>query len=114
MRFSLILITALLAAGCARTPEPQPVQAAPSRPGGPVSALIGLTASELIVHFGQPRIQVREGPGLKMQWTSASCVLDVYLYPDGAQGRERANHVDTRLASGDRTDQRSCVATLTR
>ena len=112
MRISFILITALLAAGCARTPEPQPVQAAPSRPAGPVSALIGLSANELIGHFGQPRLQVREGTGLKLQWTSSGCVLDVYLYPEG--GRERATHVDSRRPSGDRIDQRSCVATLTR
>ena len=110
MRRLLLLSLALLAAGCARTPQPQPVQAAPSRPAGPVSALIGLSANELIGHFGQPRLQVREGPGLKLQWASSGCVLDVYLYPES--GRERATHVDSRRPTGDRIDQRSCVALL--
>ena len=115
MRRLLPLTLLLIAAGCARTPQPQPIQQAPTRAAtGPLSALIGLSANELIGHFGQPRLQVREGPGLKLQWTSSGCVLDVDLYPDGAQGNERATHVDSRRPSGDSIDQRSCVATLTR
>ena len=112
MRHFLALSLALLAAGCARTPEPEPVKPAPATTGRPVSALLGLTANELITHFGQPRLQVREGPGLKLQWTSSTCVLDIYLYPEG--GREKATHVDSRRPSGDSIDQRSCAATLTR
>ena len=112
MRHFLALSLALLAAGCASSPKPEPAQPAPAKHTGPVSALIGLTANELITHFGQPKLQVREGPGLKLQWASSSCVLDVYLYPEG--GREKATHVDSRRPSGDSIDQRSCVATLTR
>jgi len=111
MRRLSIVSLALLAAACARTPAPEPVKPAPT-PSGPVSALMGLSANELITHFGQPRLQVREGPGLKLQWASSTCVLDVYLYPEG--GREKATHIDSRRPSGDSIDQRSCVATLTR
>lgn len=115
MRFTAAVSIALLAAACARTPQPEPAQPVPQpRPAGPVSALIGRSANELTTLFGQPRLTIREGPGVKLQWTSASCVLDVYLYPEGAQGRERATHVDTRRPSGDSIDQRSCVSTLTR
>jgi len=112
MRRLSVLSLALLAAACARTPEPQASVPVPAKSVGPVSALAGLTAHELISHFGQPRLQVREGPGLKLQWTSTTCVLDVYLYPEG--GREKATHIDSRRPSGDSIDQRSCVATLTR
>ncbi|HET9355880.1 MAG TPA: hypothetical protein VFO42_06925 [Sphingomicrobium sp.] len=113
MRRIMALSLMLVAVGCARTPQPEPVGQAPVKPAsGPVSALIGLSASELISHFGQPRLQVREGPGVKLQWASSGCVLDVYLYPEGAQGRERATHVDSRRPSGDSIDQRSCVELL--
>jgi hypothetical protein len=112
MRRLSLFAFALLAAGCASTPAPQAVEPSPTRPSGPVSALIGLTANELTTHFGAPRLQVREGPGLKLQWSNTTCVLDAYLYPEG--GRERATHIDTRRPSGDSIDQRSCVTTLTR
>ena len=112
MRFLFIASLALLAAACARTPQPQTSVPTPTRPAGPVSALVGLTANELTTHFGAPRLQIREGPGLKLQWSSTTCVLDAFLYPEG--GRERATHIDTRRPSGDSIDQRSCVETLTR
>jgi hypothetical protein len=112
MRRLLACSIVLLAAACARTPEPTTVTPAPATPSGPVSALLGLTVNELITHFGQPRLQVVEGPGRKLQWTSSTCVLDVYLYPEG--GREKATHIDSRRPSGDSIDQRSCVDTLTR
>lgn len=112
MRLLYAVSIALFGAACARTPEPQANVPAPTKPAGPVSALVGLTANELTTHFGAPRLQVREGPGLKLQWANATCVLDAYLYPEG--GRERATHIDTRRPSGDAIDQRSCVATLTR
>ena len=111
MRFLPLAAFALLAA-CARTPQPEAVRTPVAGPQRPVSALIGLSAAELTTHFGAPRIQVREGPGLKLQWTSSTCVLDAYLYPEG--GREKASHIDTRRPSGEAIDQRSCVATLTR
>ena len=112
MRRLTAVSIALLAAACARTPQPQASVPTPTRPSGPVSALVGMTANELTTHFGAPRLQIREGPGFKLQWANTTCVLDVYLYPEG--GRERATHVDSRRPSGDSIDQRSCVATLTR
>ena len=112
MRLLSAISIALLAAACARTPEPKASVPTPTKPSGPVSALVGLTANELTTHFGAPRLQVREGPGLKLQWANTTCVLDAYLYPEG--GREKATHIDTRRPSGESIDQRSCVATLTR
>ena len=112
MRLLSAVSLAFLAAACARTPEPQASVSTPAKPAGPVSALAGLTANELTTYFGAPRLQVREGPGVKLQWANTTCVLDVYLYPEG--GREKATHIDSRRPSGDSIDQRSCVATLTR
>jgi hypothetical protein len=100
-------------AGCAaRAPETPaevtpPAAVEPSVPG----SLIGLTAGEAMSRLGQPVLQVREGPGLKLQWRG-SCVLDAYLYLQG--NVERITHVDTRLANGNNTPQPACIASLAR
>ena len=113
MRF-LIFAAALLITGCATapqrpTPTPQLPQPGPQQRGD----LVGLTAGELVQRFGTPALQIREGPGLKLQFRRSSCVLDAYLYPppQGA-GPERVTHVDTRNSSGADVDQRGCIAAL--
>jgi hypothetical protein len=117
MRHILPVAAAVLLAGCvARAPQPpavsQPVApAAPQTPG----TLIGMSAGELIQRMGQPALQVREGPGLKLQFRGRSCVLDAYLYPTPSGGLpERVTHVDTRLQNGNDTSQAPCIASLTR
>jgi hypothetical protein len=109
---------AFLLAGCAaRTPEPTaPVSQAPATPAPQTSGnLLGLTSGELIQRMGQPALQVREGPGLKLQFRGRSCVLDAYLYPTPSGGLpERVTHVDTRLQNGNDTSQAPCIASLTR
>ncbi len=112
MRF-LIFAAALLITGCASAPQrpaptPQLPQPVPQQRGD----LQGLTASELVQRFGSPVLQIREGPGLKLQFRGR-CILDAYLYPplQGA-GPERVTYVDTRNSSGADIDQRSCIAAL--
>jgi len=112
----IVPLAVLALAACAPRPAVQPAPAQPVRPiqQSPQirSDLIGMTASELAQRFGRPAIQVREGPGIKLQFRGA-CVLDAYLYPpaDG-RGPERVTHVDTRLASGIDTDQAGCIRAL--
>lgn len=90
-------------------PTPQPAQVRPS------GDLIGLSISELGQRFGQPTFQVREGPGLKLQWSGGGCVLDAFLYPPTTgPGLERVTYVDARRPSGDPTDQSACIAALDR
>ena len=114
MRRSLVFTSLLLVAGCATAPEqpspqPSPITASPHIR----SSLLGLTVSELVQRLGTPVLQIREGPGVKLQFRSDRCVLDAYLYPPlGSQGGERVTHVDTRLRSGGDIDQRSCVAAI--
>lgn len=117
----LTAFAALLAAGCATAPTPPrlPPTAGPSptvpRPSDNSGGLIGLTAADLYQRFGQPALQVREGPGLKLQYRGRACVLDTYLYPpERGQGPDRVVHVDTRLSSGIDTPQPGCIATLQR
>lgn len=109
----LIPLAALLVAGCATAPQrPGPPDQPPPPEQQVRGDLLGLTAGELVQRFGAPALQVREGPGLKLQFRGR-CVLDAYLYPaPGSQGPERVTHVDTRLPSGVDYDQRSCTALL--
>ena len=117
MRLFIPAAASLLIAGCATTPQkPEPVQPTPVTPSEHVhSSLLGMTASELVAHLGNPALQVREGAGLKMQFRSRYCVLDAYLYPPtDSSGPERVAHVDARLRSGLETDPRICVAGMSR
>ena len=116
MRFLLSALLALSLAACARAPRAvEPVPTAPTAAPRPTSALVGLTASELITRFGQPTFQVREGVGLKLQWVRNGCVMDTYLYPPGtARGGEEVTHIDTRRPSGDALSQPECVGLLLR
>ena len=116
MRHSILLLPLVLA-GCATRPvAPEPIApvASVARPAQVRSSILGLTATELVGHFGNPALQVREGVGLKLQFRSPRCVLDAYLYPSETAGSrvERVTYVDTRLPSGATTDQAACIGAL--
>ena len=70
--------------------------------------LNGMTANELIEHFGKPRLQIREGEGTKIQFAGPGCVIDFYLYPSGS-GAPRVSHIDARNLQGMDADAQSCV-----
>ena len=108
-----VLVSPLLLAACmARQPvvEPQVAQpaAASQRSAG---ELVGLTATDLVSHFGSPALQIHEGASLKLQFRGRRCVLDAYLYPSTG-GALRVTHVDARLPSGVDTDQAACISAL--
>jgi hypothetical protein len=112
MRRIFILASILVLAGCASRPEqpaevPPPVQSPTTRE--PVG-IVGLTAQQLVGHFGNPALQVREGVSLKLQFRGRSCVLDAYLYPQN--NVLRVTHVDTRTLSGIDYNQAACIASL--
>jgi hypothetical protein len=114
MRCSILVSTLVLSA-CAARPE-QPIVQTPavvSQPPKVRSTILGLTASELVGHFGSPALQIREGVGLKLQFRSNRCVLDAFLYPaDSGGGVLRVTFVDTRLPSGIAADQAACISAL--
>ena len=101
--------TALALSACATAPQKPVVQAPPTNEP---RRLLGLTAQELVGHFGNPAFQVREGNSLKIQFRAPRCVLDAYLYPDNGTGPLRVTHIDTRLPSGVDTDQAACISAL--
>jgi hypothetical protein len=108
----------LALAACTTAPQPAPTTTVPppARPqvqpqlrGG----LLGLTPDELVARFGRPGFQVREGPGLKLQWSAPACVLDTYLYPPASgNGVARVTYAEARRLDGNPTDQAGCIAAV--
>jgi hypothetical protein len=109
---------ALLLAACASTPAPQP--AAVEKPAAATDdhdhrTLNGMTAGELIEHFGRPRLQIVEGAGTKLQFAGSSCVLDAYLYPPGnGGGTPRVTEIEARNSQGVDVNTQSCAYALER
>ena len=102
-------------AACSTVPKSQPVPVAATLATKPNGELVGLTVHDLGLRFGQPRFQVQEGPGTKLQWAGGGCVLDVYLYPPASgRGVERVTYADARRPSGADIDVRSCLSLIGR
>lgn len=108
---------AALLGGCAtvaeEAPPPRLPAASVARPiAQPLDNVIGRTAAMLARSFGPPALDIREGTARKLQFESAACLLDAYLYPPAAGGEPIVTHVDTRLPDGRDIDRASCVAAL--
>lgn len=113
MRLLFTGIAVLALAGCATAPQQSaPVTPTPLKRPLQRGDLIGLTTQELGERFGQPNFQVREGPGVKLQWSSSGCVLDTFLYAAPGTDVLRVTYVDARRVSGDPTDQAGCIAAI--
>jgi hypothetical protein len=112
----LFPFAALLVAACASTPTPQPqVPVAPTAAANDHDhrTLNGMTAGELIEHFGKPRLQIVEGVGTKLQFMGPACVLDAYLYPPGnGGGTPRVTEIDARNFQGTDVSPQSCVIAI--
>lgn len=64
--------------------------------------------------FGEPRLDVVEVNGRKLQFTGKACVLDAYFYPEGKNGTEIVTYVDARRSDGAAVDRASCADALQR
>lgn len=116
----------LLLAGCTAVPTPAPRPAGPperSAAAYPVrpaidrrglEGVMGKDISALKRMFGEPRLDVVEVYGRKLQFAGKACVLDAFLYPDGKSGAEIVTHVDARRSDGAAVDRASCVDALQR
>lgn len=137
MRFApLPLILLIILAGCSSTNRGAPVatarapSAAPARnPARDVpsvvaarasasaqglDAVIGKDSAALIRLFGEPRLNVEEVNGRKLQFTGTACILDAYLYSDDAGRAERVTHIDARRRDGAEVDRTACINALVR
>ena len=109
----LVFASTLLLGACATRPELPPQQPPPVAVPQPrqVTRLTGMSAQDLVGHFGRPALQVREGNSLKLQFRGRYCVLDAYLYP-GQSGALHVTYINTRSPSGADTDQATCISAL--
>lgn len=64
--------------------------------------------------FGEPRLDVIEVNGRKLQFVGRACVLDTYLYREGKNETEIVTYVDARRGDGAAVDRASCVDALQR
>lgn len=114
----LFLLLAPLLAGCATTTAQRPAvsRAIPvALPTLGLEAVMGQDAAHLTRTFGTPDADVREGTARKLQFSSAICILDAYLYPPaGSSAEPRVTWVDARQRDGSSIDRASCVAALNR
>jgi Prokaryotic membrane lipoprotein lipid attachment site len=112
---------ALVLSGCAATAIPparapiadKPATRAPISVRG-LEAVMGKDVAALKRLFGEPRLDVVEVNGRKLQFTGTACVLDAYLYPEGSGGREIVTYIDARRSDGAEVDRAACVNALQR
>ena len=124
-----LTVTALLLAGCVSAPEaraparqPAPVERTaasfPPRPApAPIRGLdgvIGKDANAIKRLFGEPRLDVVEVYGRKLQFVGKPCILDAFLYPERKGGREVVTYVDARRSDGAAVDRAACIEALQR
>ncbi len=77
-----------------------------------LSAVMGKERNALIAMFGQPRLDIIEAKGRKLQFVGKQCVLDTYLYPEGRNNAEIVTYVDARRSDGAEVDKASCINAL--
>jgi len=115
MRPTLLPMLALLVAGCAATGSRPPVAIAPppvNQAG--LDRVMGHDARALMILFGEPDLDVREGKARKLQFSSPACVLDTYLYPAAPDALPVTTYTEARTPSGDPFDRASCIAAIAR
>ena len=111
-----LLLPLALLAGCVSAPGGEAPPSATAQPPATAPAglegVVGATARALAARFGTPDLDVREGSARKLQFSSAACVLDAYLYPRPSGSEPVVTYVDARLPDGRDIDRASCVAAL--
>ncbi len=123
--FLLALPALMLFSGCAAVPKTPVVSNKPmlDRPvigavrplsARGLEAVMGKDAGALKRMFGEPRLDVIEVNGRKLQFAGTACVLDAYLYSAGKNAPELVTFVDARRSDGAEVDRASCVDALQR
>jgi hypothetical protein len=76
--------------------------------------VMGIDVATMKRLFGEPRLDIIEVYGRKLQFIGKACVLDAYFYPDGPNGTEIVTYVDARRSDGAEVDRSACIEALIR
>jgi len=127
-----LILGMLLLAGSVSAQEARPMARPAARPPAPVEraaasfparpiavargleSVIGKDISTLKRQFGEPRLDVVEVYGRKLQFVGKPCILDAFLYPENKGGREVVTYVDARRSDGAAVDRAACIEALQR
>lgn len=124
MKYLIPAMLGLLLAGCVPAPAPalrpapvpeRTVATLPPRPAldkRGLESIIGKDAGALKRLFGEPRLDVAEVYGRKLQFVGKACVLDAFLYPEGRGNTEIVTYVDARRSDGAAVDRAACLEAL--
>lgn len=122
-----ILLATLLIAACAgdvnRTVAPthsETLEAPPEPPKVVAGELVGQNANWLRARLGDPGLLRRDGRSEIWQYKSASCVVNVFLYPadEGASDASpetaeyNVQYIDARDLKGAPANQKDCLNSL--
>jgi hypothetical protein len=110
IRLPLLLSLTLLSA-CAAAVVPIPVPTPPP-PEKPSLQLIGRDPAEVAALLGKPALDRSEGTARQLQFANASCVLDIFFYPDRKSGKVAATYLEARTRAGQAFETRACVDAL--
>lgn len=116
-KWSILLYAAAAASASAQIGADRQISSFPARPSPEkrgVALVMGTDAATLKRLFGEPRLDIIEVYGRKLQFTGKVCILDAYLYPDGKGGTEIVTHVDARRSDGAEVDRAACIEALIR
>jgi hypothetical protein len=86
------------------TPEPGPLR--PQLEVAQLIALKDISQRDLVARLGEPDFTRRDPPAEIWQYRSASCVLDVFLYPD--DGELKVLHTATRDRARLKVPENTC------
>jgi len=62
--------------------------------------------------LGRPELKRRERQAELWQYRSARCVLNLFIYPNGADQAPEVTHAEARARTGGRISPRMCLASL--
>ena len=105
LRLPLLLCATLLSA-CAAAVVPIPIPAPAEKQS---LQLIGREPTEVASLLGTPAFDRSEGPARQLQFANATCVLDVFFYPDRKSGKVAATYLEARTKAGQSFETRACV-----
>lgn len=110
---STLLTAACVLAGCgAVVPPPETAFVPASAPPRQSGKVVGMESRGLIARFGQPRLDVRDGPARKLQFTGARCILDLFLYAPSPGKEPVVTYAEARTSAGVDVDADGCARSI--